>query len=501
MKRMTMTERSIQMTLTRMTIVGLICALLQPFNPLWPRLCAHQVHCPQDRGAYARAFLPSAYNTLRQTGSLANFLRHALTCIPRLGPAAQVGRGVPTFMQSLNRTQLSSLVPLLTNRAQETVIQRIPTLQTAPLSSVPDPTAGRIARQNIAIGSSTPPAYQPSFPAITAAEAEVSHRAQLLVPLNGSAGVVRPQNTRSGSPLASGQSIGGICGPYTDIGSLDAIPAQVPLQSSPPVGVVRHQDAQRVPLATPAITVSQPTSIAAKVQPEQSASGPGPQSLGSIRSSRLQQFMATQGFANQPRPTLASPSIAFPNNSTLPLGLAQPTFQNSTLFASQPALNPINIQSTRIGVPSNPPTAIQHNSSSSSPRPLTLLAAHLGSNLTLASPQSGSPHGIPIQIYVPKIVVPNTATPFTAATDCLLLGYTKPGTQILVLSKAIFLPVSVWENTLNRVRNGHYTVLETYPPPPDHPCFASHSKSRPLRNPLLINGTYPLRTARRNTPR
>jgi hypothetical protein len=50
-------------------------------------------------------------------------------------------------------------------------------------------------------------------------------------------------------------------------------------------------------------------------------------------------------------------------------------------------------------------------------------------------------------------------------TDALLLGYSRPGSSKIVLSRAIFLPMGVWTNTLERVRKGKYSVLETYPGP------------------------------------
>lgn len=58
-------------------------------------------------------------------------------------------------------------------------------------------------------------------------------------------------------------------------------------------------------------------------------------------------------------------------------------------------------------------------------------------------------------------------------TDALLVGYSKPGSGKIVLSKAIFLPVGVWTNTLRRVRRGAYTVLETYAVPASHPKYAA----------------------------
>lgn len=56
-------------------------------------------------------------------------------------------------------------------------------------------------------------------------------------------------------------------------------------------------------------------------------------------------------------------------------------------------------------------------------------------------------------------------------TDALLLGYeTSPGKGDITLSKAIFLPVGVWDNTLRKVRTGRWSVVETYACPSSHPA-------------------------------
>lgn len=55
-------------------------------------------------------------------------------------------------------------------------------------------------------------------------------------------------------------------------------------------------------------------------------------------------------------------------------------------------------------------------------------------------------------------------------TDALMLGHEDPRNGKLVLTKAILLPVGVWENTLRKVRNGRWSVLETYACPSSHPA-------------------------------
>ncbi|KAJ4988169.1 hypothetical protein SVAN01_06265 [Stagonosporopsis vannaccii] len=80
----------------------------------------------------------------------------------------------------------------------------------------------------------------------------------------------------------------------------------------------------------------------------------------------------------------------------------------------------------------------------------------------------------PIQIYFPKIMVPgNGIGPGGAEmgnkgcieTDALMLGYEDVKTGSLLLTRAILLPMGVWENTLRRARGGHWTILETYANP------------------------------------
>ena len=53
-------------------------------------------------------------------------------------------------------------------------------------------------------------------------------------------------------------------------------------------------------------------------------------------------------------------------------------------------------------------------------------------------------------------------------TDALMLGHEDPRNGNIVLTKAILLPVGVWENTLRKVRNGLWSVLETYACPSSH---------------------------------
>ncbi|KAF3031442.1 hypothetical protein E8E12_001617 [Didymella heteroderae] len=99
----------------------------------------------------------------------------------------------------------------------------------------------------------------------------------------------------------------------------------------------------------------------------------------------------------------------------------------------------------------------------------------LATSPLLAAPVDTGP---PIQIYLPKVVVPGNGIgpggkrmgdSSCIETDALMLGHEDPRNGKLVLTKAILLPVGVWDNTLRKVRNGRWSVLETYA------CASSHS--------------------------
>lgn len=145
--------------------------------------------------------------------------------------------------------------------------------------------------------------------------------------------------------------------------------------------------------------------------------------------------------------------------------------------------------------------ANQHSSSGACPGhthsiPMTPLA-RLAGNLSLTSPQTNpfqhtslqaaSPHGLPIQIYLPKVIIPH-GRKFAEATDCLLLGYTRPGNGILTLSKAIFFPTSIWDNMLRRVRRDHAEIIEAFAAPPNHPRKAAFNGT--LQNPDDVKGPH-----------
>ena len=110
------------------------------------------------------------------------------------------------------------------------------------------------------------------------------------------------------------------------------------------------------------------------------------------------------------------------------------------------------------------------------PSPLTLRPppsplSSLAPSLLATSPFTTSHNGIPVQIFLPRILIPsNTIGPGgmklgnsgCAETDAFLLGYTHPISGKITLSRAVFLPLGVWINAQDRVRKGKYKVLESY---------------------------------------
>ncbi|KAF2635988.1 hypothetical protein P280DRAFT_473404 [Massarina eburnea CBS 473.64] len=204
--------------------------------------------------------------------------------------------------------------------------------------------------------------------------------------------------------------------------------------------------------AVPSITITPSTSDTAN-QPQSATFAPRPPQMFN----QNPYLQAVPGPSGAPQSTTPLPSGPTPTLSQTPTRAAPPATLN---------LNP------------TPPT----------PGLMTPLAT-LANNLTLTSPEAASPNGIPILIYMPRIVLPKDGN-ISQANDSLMLGYTRPGTGLITLSKAIFLTTHVWENILNRVRKGHQTVLESYGVPHNHPS-ARHSLAGHLtpagRRPTMPN--------------
>ena len=147
---------------------------------------------------------------------------------------------------------------------------------------------------------------------------------------------------------------------------------------------------------------------------------------------------------------------------------------NPTASAQPPMLGTM-LPPSGPGIARNAPSPL--SLSLPNPSPFNTMAPQmLATSPFLAAPVDTE---TPIQIYLPKIIVPgNGIGPGSTVmgdsgcieTDALMLGYENPRNGSLVLTKAILLPVGVWENTLRKVRNGRWSVLETYACPSSHPA-------------------------------
>jgi hypothetical protein len=153
--------------------------------------------------------------------------------------------------------------------------------------------------------------------------------------------------------------------------------------------------------------------------------------------------------------------------------------------------------STSLLVP--PQTTLQRTA----PSPLTLRPSgsplsSLAPSILATSPFTTSHRGIPVQIYLPRILVPaNTIGPggmklgndSVAETDAFLLGHTHPKSGKITLNRAIFLPLGVWTNAQDRVRKGNYTVLESYVAPnraPSVPHRAVYEKAKQAFEMMIV---------------
>ncbi|KAL1612413.1 hypothetical protein SLS60_000639 [Paraconiothyrium brasiliense] len=207
-----------------------------------------------------------------------------------------------------------------------------------------------------------------------------------------------------------------------------------------------------------------------------------PQPAPSTPASRLLPIPDEYSFPRSPAVTSFAHMMQASNRAPPPPNLAFQLSQPLQLAPSSAGLNR--------SVPSlmTPLAGLTGNLSLASPRTGSFHATSpQPGSLQATSPQASSPHGIPIQIYLPKIVIGHDSN-FAGATDCLILGYTHQGTGILKLSKAIFFPTSIWENMLRRVQRSHAVVLETYAPPPNHPRYAAGKGT--LRNPDDVDGPH-----------
>jgi hypothetical protein len=270
----------------------------------------------------------------------------------------------------------------------------------------------------------------------------------------------------------------------------------------------------------PAITLTQPQ-YGSPLQGNDVPRGVSPALHALLQSSRniTPIAMAAQG-QNQPgQGQQGQPQVTVPLLSSQPVhdpssGLFQRPDEDTVLSRSPAVTSFAQMMQASNRAPPPPNLSIQPNQpiflaprspglDPGSPSPMTPLAG-LAGNLSLttpqasssqaqagsfqvANPQEASPHGLPIQIYVPKVVVAHDSN-LAGATDCLILGYTHPATGVLKLSKAIFFPTSIGENLRRRIQRHHAVVIEAYLPPQNHPRYAAGKGT--LRNPDEVQGPH-----------
>jgi hypothetical protein len=173
-------------------------------------------------------------------------------------------------------------------------------------------------------------------------------------------------------------------------------------------------------------------------------------------------------------------------HDTYPSGQGQPRVPSAHASLQIPVLNNTFMQNMQQRLQTLHPPSPNHFLPSrqpslqrTAPSPLTLMPppspfSSLAPSLLVTSPFTACHSNIPVQIYFPKVVMPaNTLGPGGAKlgnggsteTDAFLLGHVNAGSGEITLSKAVFLPVGVWQNTTERVRKGNYSVLESYPAP------------------------------------
>ncbi|KZM20111.1 hypothetical protein ST47_g8771 [Ascochyta rabiei] len=200
--------------------------------------------------------------------------------------------------------------------------------------------------------------------------------------------------------------------------------------------------------------------------------------LGQPWSGQIQEMVTADLAAMNARTHTVQASPSLPLPPPLP---SQPQFLQSvplTLSTPPPPFPPPSgamLPPPRAGMTRNAPSPL--SLPPSQPSPFSTIVPQIpATSPFLDPPSSAAP---PIQIYLPQILVAgNSIGPGgqhvgndgRMETDALLLGHEDAAGGALVLSKALFLPVGVWENTLRKVRGGRWSVLETYGCPSTHPA-------------------------------
>jgi hypothetical protein len=450
----------------------------------------------------------------------------------------------PAYLRSLGPARLAALMPLFNPQARAAILNRYPDLfPQGPALQVP--TMGNGAgsygpTSATSLGVAPQPSFSlngPPFPVqasldATAQMSALSGTAGPSLPLAYTPGVAslqsHPQQTSSllGSRPVPPSMQEAIMNAQIAQGSIAGVGGFYGTQNIQPGGAhhpgyggrLAQNPAMPASSTVPAITLTQPQ-YGNPLQGNDVPRGISPALHALLQSSRniTPITMAAQG-QYQPSQSQQGPTQVPPLPSQLVhdpnSGLLQRLDEYTGLSRSPAAMSFAQMMQASNRAPPPPNLSIQPNApyylappqpilNPGSPSLMTPLAG-LAGNLSLttpqaaspqaqasfsqvANPQEASPYGLPIQIYIPKVVIPHDKS-FADATDCLILGYTHPKTGILKLSKAIFFPTSIEENMRRRIQRNHAVVLEAYGPPPNHPRFAA--KTGTLRNPDEVQGPH-----------
>ena len=433
------------------------------------------------------------------------------THIPIVTPPHNTPPDIATYMQNLNTEQARNLLTLLSPEARHAAVSRLQASiqgeRAAPSQSVPwldrPAPSNHAQRPSIPISQSSQDDTFSVSP-VTSNQTQTKDHAIIKPPDEGAA-ISSTQPTSGGS-----RNI-----PYTLLAtSVASTPDNNPPVSSATGFSVEHfmylrrqqaasttetgTSAQSSRSALPSTPVAlQPQPIAdpdfGKILPMQrqrvlSADFAAMNALARADShtqpeaapSHVQQFASSSDLTHQkirmtepPPSTLLQPQQQLHPHIMHPMQIPQ-TASEGTHTAPTTSVTPSVYLPTSTAMLPPPRPGITRNAPSPlslsppKPSPFTTLAPQI----LATSPFLGLSRKAetPIQIYLPKILVPgNGIGPGgrkmgdggCIETDALMLGYEKPSGE-LVLNKALLLPVGVWENTLRKVRSGRWSVLETY---------------------------------------
>ncbi|KAF3007926.1 hypothetical protein E8E13_011187 [Curvularia kusanoi] len=185
-------------------------------------------------------------------------------------------------------------------------------------------------------------------------------------------------------------------------------------------------------------------------------------SQGTLHGTNLQSTQQEQSVTLQHLPIAGLNPLPAIQSATGPMA-------NSSAFADTPGTTqPL----PRAGLARTAPTPLSLSPPKSSP--FTTFAPQVMATSPFA--EAFSQPIPPIQIYLPKILASGNGeskmgTDGCNETDALLLGHEDAKSGALILTKAILLPVGVWENTIRKVRTGRWNVVETYACPSHHPAM------------------------------